>query len=182
MWFAMLYGFGFDRLGVVVGDLYWDPDTSKGQESAERGVRLELRVFRRGEPPRSIAAARPIEVGEPIWRVDLLESVAGEPGSLNRTHHHPAFTGWDPGPRVFAQDLSADPFGWLADKLAELPAVLSQAGLPEGTASSADADSLRKAAPEIVGTVRRLLDGVRGGELGQPPDVVSSAYIREGWL
>ena len=94
----VLYAFGFERVGVVVGDLYFvDPNPREGQEGAEHGVRLELRVFGRGELKGTIYSAQPIEIGQPIWRADLLESVAGRPGSFDRTHHHPAFTGWNPG-------------------------------------------------------------------------------------
>ncbi len=46
----MLYAFGFERVGVVVGDLYFvDPNPGKGQEGPEHGVRLELRVIGCGE-------------------------------------------------------------------------------------------------------------------------------------
>ena len=46
----MLYAFGFERVGVVVGDLFFvDPDPGPGQEGAERGVRLEVRVLERPE-------------------------------------------------------------------------------------------------------------------------------------
>ena len=45
----MLYAFGFERVGVLVGDLYHlDPRPARGQEGAERGVRVELRVLERG--------------------------------------------------------------------------------------------------------------------------------------
>src|SRR2546429_148902 len=45
----MLYAFGFDRVGVLVSDLYFiDPRPLEGQESAERGVRLEVRMLDRG--------------------------------------------------------------------------------------------------------------------------------------
>ena len=45
----MLYAFGFERVGVVAGDLYFvDPRLAKGQEGAEHGVRVELRVLERG--------------------------------------------------------------------------------------------------------------------------------------
>ena len=48
----VLYAFGFERVGVVVGDLYFvDPNPREGQEGAEHGVRLELRVFGRGGVP-----------------------------------------------------------------------------------------------------------------------------------
>ena len=46
----VLYAFGFERVGVVVGDLYFvDPNPREGHEGAEHGVRLELRVLGRGE-------------------------------------------------------------------------------------------------------------------------------------
>ncbi len=180
----MLYAFGFERVGVLVSDLYFvDPRPAKGQEGAERGVRLELRVLDRGALKGSIYSAQPIEVGQPIWRADLLESVAGPPGSFDRTHHHPAFTGWEPGRRVFVRELSADPLGWLAARLADLDGLLASAGVPAGVAGPDDARSLRDAAPEIVDVTRRLLEKVRSGELGQPPrDEAAAVSIRAGWL
>ena len=106
----MLYAFGFERIGVVVGDLYFvDPSPAPGQEGAERGVRLEVRMLGQGDLKGSIYSARPIEVGEPVWRADLLEAADGPPGSLNRAHHHPAWIGWKPGRRVFDRGLSAGP-------------------------------------------------------------------------
>jgi hypothetical protein len=166
----MLYAFGFDQVGVLVGDLYFvDPQPGQGQEGPEHGVRLELRVLERGSLKGSIYSAQPIEVGRPIWRVDLLESVAGRPGSFDRTHHHPVFSGWNPGRRVFVTELSADPLGWLGEKLADLDGLLVSAGVPADTAGPDDAENLHAAAPEIVDATRRLLDKVRAGELGNPP-------------
>ena len=188
----MLYAFGFERVGVVVGDLYFaDPHPGKGQEGPEHGVRLELRVLCRGELRGTIYSAQPIEVGQPIWRADLLESVAGPPGSFDRTHHHPRFTGWNPGHRVFTKELSADPLGWLGTQLADLDAVLASAGFPADTAGPSDAADLRRAVPEIVDVTRRLLGKVRSGELGNPPAGAAPAgsspadgpaLVRSGWL
>ena len=187
----MLYAFGFERVAVVVGDLYFvDPRPGTGQEGAEHGVRLELRVLSRGELKGSIYSAQPIEVGQPIWRADLLESVAGRPGSFDRTHHHPRFTGWNPGHRVFVKELSADPLGWLGAQLADLDALLAAAGLPADAAAPGDAADLRRAVPEIVGATRMLLDRVRSGELGNPPAgeppaggaPAPDALVRAGWL
>ena len=60
----MLYAFGFDRVGVLVSDLYFvDPKPQPGQEGAEHGVRLEVRMLGQGELQGSIYSARPIEVG-----------------------------------------------------------------------------------------------------------------------
>jgi hypothetical protein len=189
----MLYAFGFERVGVVVGDLYFvDPKPRPGQEGAEHGVRLELRVLERGALKGTIYSAQPIEVGQPIWRADFLESVEGQPGSFDRTHHHPAVKGWNPGRRVFDAELSADPFGWLGRKLADLDGLLATAGFAPEVAGPDDAESLRDVAPEIVDATRRLLDKVRSGELGNPPreealaaDGLSTGepvVIRTGWL
>jgi len=190
----VLYAFGFERIGVVVGDLYFvDPNPGKGQEGPEHGVRVELRVLGRGELKGSAYSARPIQIGEPIWRADLLESVAGHPGSFDRTHHHPRFSGWNPNHRVFVRELSADPLGWLGTQLADLDAMLATGGFPADTAGADDAESLRRAAPEIVDVARRLLGKVRSGELGNPPrgespaaDGVAAdggaAFVRAGWL
>jgi hypothetical protein len=180
----MLQAFVFERVGIVVGDLYFlDPNPAKGQEGAEHGVRLELRVFNRGDLKGSIYSAVPIEAASPIWRVDLLESVDGKPGSGDRTHHHPAFSArtWDPRPREFLRELSSDPLGWLGEQLADLPGILRRAGVPEDTAHPSDEASLREMAPVIVSTARMLLDKVRAGELGVAPKEDADS-IRNGWL
>ena len=179
----MLQAFVFEKVGVVVGDLYFlDPNPHKGQEGPEHGVRLELRAIDRGELKGSIYSAVPIAVGKPVWRVDLLESVDGKPGSFNRTHHHPKFTGWDPSPRSFVRELSADPLGWLAAQLADLPAILERAGVPRDIADPGDAASLRDMAPTIVGVTGMMLDKVRSGELGVAPAEGATDSIRNGWL
>src|SRR3984957_16235831 len=167
---GMLYAFGFERYGVVVGDLYHlDPNPRKGQEGPERGVRLELRVLERGKLRGGIYSAQPIEVGQPVWRADLLESVTGPPGSFDRTHHHPAFRGWEPGRRVFVRELSSDPLGWLGARLADLDGLLASAGFPADAVGPDDAESLLGVGPEIVDVTRRLLEKVHCGELGHPP-------------
>jgi hypothetical protein len=179
----MLYAFGFERVGVVVGDLYFvDPKPGKGQEGPEHGVRLELRLLERGALKGSIYSAQPIEVGQPLWRADFLESVAGRPGSFDRTHHHPVFNGWEPTSRIFVRELSADPLGWLSGKLADLADLVATAGFGADVLGPDDADSLRAVAPQIVDATRRLLDQVRAGELGQRPrdEVLAGASASSG--
>jgi hypothetical protein len=180
----MLQAFVFEKVGVVVGDLYFlDPNPHKGQEGPEHGVRLELRAIDRGDLKSSIYSAVPIAVGKPIWRVDLLESVDGKPGSFDRTHHHPVFTDkWDPTSRVFLRELSQDPLGWLGGQLADLPGVLDRAGVPQDTADPADAAGLKEMAPAIVSVASMMLDKVRAGELGTAPADGAADSIRNGWL
>lgn len=78
----MLAAFGFEALGVVVGDMYFiDPSPLEGQETPERGVRLELRLVDRADPQGSIYAGVPIAFTRPVWRVDLFD-----PRRAHRAH------------------------------------------------------------------------------------------------
>lgn len=179
----MLYAFGFERVGILVSDMYIViPTPRPGEEGAERGVRLEVRLLERGELRGSIYSARPIEVGLPVWRADLLEAVDGPPGSLNRAHHHPAFRGWEPGRRVFNAGLAASPVPWVAGQLSDLEGMLERAGVARDEVTAADAESLRRCVPEITRVVDRLLEQVRGGELAAAPDGETVASARVGWL
>jgi hypothetical protein len=182
----VLYVFGFGRSGVVAGDLYFlDPNPARGQEGAEHGVRVEVRLLEGGALPGSPYSARPISIGRPVWRADLLESADGQPGSNDRVHYHPALRGWEPGPRVFDRELTADPVGWVAGRLADLEGLLAEAGAGGDPADAADAAELRRCLPEITSAVSGLLERVRRGELGRPPVPVAGeplTSIRSGWL
>ncbi|OBI86994.1 hypothetical protein [Mycobacterium asiaticum] len=178
----MLAAFGFESLGVVVGDMYFvDPSPMTGQETPERGVRLELRLVDRDKPQGSIYAGIPIAFARPVWRVDLFGSTESPPGTLDRAHHHPRFDGWEPGRRHFVPELSADPVSWLAGQLADPAAVLERAGVDLDEVTEADLTGLAAAAPEIVASVKRMLDGVRDGELAPAP-AEPVAAARTGWL
>jgi hypothetical protein len=180
---AVLYVFGFERIGVLVSDLYFvDPEPNPGQEGAERGVRLEVRMLGQGELKGTIYSARPIEVGEPVWRADLLEAADGPPGSLDRAHHHPTFDGWNPGQRVFDRSLSASPVQWVGDQLSDLDGLLQRAGVQADESFAADADSLRGCVGEIMAAVRGLLDKVNAGELAKAPSGGELASARVSWL
>lgn len=178
----MLYMFGFQKVGVVLSDLYFvDPEPDEGQEGAERGVRLEVRLLAQGTHDGTIYAARPIAVDRPVWRADLLERADGPAGSFDRTHHHPAFRGWEPGKRAFDRALSDDPVAWVGRALEDLPGLLAQAHLGPSDVGADDARQLRDAVPEILDTLRRLLDRVHAGELAAAPAArVDTARV--SWL
>jgi hypothetical protein len=179
----MLYVFGFDRLAVVISDLFFQhPSPPPGEEGPEHGVRVELRRIEAGQLRGSIYSARPIAVAEPLWRVDLLESVEGPLGSFDRTHHHPRFTGWDESARHFDGGLSADPFGWLERRLSDLPALLTELGAGPDVAGSEDATGLHAATEEIMAVVRRILDRVRAGDAGRAPEGPLVGAVRASWL
>jgi len=179
----MLQLFGFNRIGVVVGDIYFiDPAPIKGQESPEHGVRVEVRMLEAGRLTGSIYSARPISIAEPIWRADLLGSTDGVPGSLDRAHHHPNMRDWEPGRRVFDRDLSSDPVGFVGTMLSDLEGLLTRAGIEVDAALAADARCLRGAVPEVQRAVTSILDQVQAGELGTAPDGDGLSSARVSWL
>jgi hypothetical protein len=179
----MLQVFGFDRIGVAVGDIYFiDPAPAKGQEGPEHGVRVEVRMLEAGELAGSIYSARPISIAEPIWRADLLESTDGVPGSLNRAHHHPNMSDWEPRKRVFDRDLSSDPVGFVGTMLSDLEGLLTRAGIEVDATLAADARSLRGAVPEVERAVTSMLDQVKAGLLGTAPEGDDLTSARVSWL
>ena len=179
----MLYLLGFDRVGVVVGDLYFvDPDPIPGQETPERGVRVEVRLLEQGTAEGTIYAARPIAVGRPIWRADLLESVDSPFGSFDRTHHHPHFEGWEPGHRVFDVELSSDPLPAVGRALSDLGALLRASNMSLDDVGPDDPAMLKDAVPEILAEVSRVLAGIKRGELAKAPASGDLSSVRESWL
>jgi hypothetical protein len=178
----MLNMFAFERVAVVLSDLYFvDPNPRPGQEGAERGVRIELRRIEAGDLKGSIYSARPITIGAPLWRVDLLETAAGPMGTFDRTHHHPRFKGWEPSERVFVPELSTDPLEWLGNRLRDVRSVLAGARIKPRELGPDDVEAINAAAPDIVDCVRRQLDLVHEGRLARAPerDVTEA---RMSWL
>lgn len=178
----MLIIFGFNELAIALGDLYFaDPNARPGQEGAERGVRLELRWLELCANRGSLYASRAVTLGRPVWRADLLESVAAEPGSLDRTHHHPKMNGWESGPRYYEPEMSADPIAWLRRVLSDPVKIFQWAELP--APSEGDIEGIAQAAPRIANLVEELMTQVRSGKLAQvPPDIDAKTGIRVGWL
>jgi len=178
----VLWSLAFDRIGIVMSDLYFvDPNLDQGAGGAERGVRIELRKFERDELKGSVYSAVPIRVDRPIWRIDLLETVDSTPGSLNRAHHHPRFHGWEPGNRVFVEELSADPLAWVAKRFAEIEAVLADAAIDISELGSHDVESVRAAGPAVIAQLEHQLAEVVAGRAGQAPSE-RDEFVRSSWL
>jgi hypothetical protein len=178
----VLWALAFDRVGIVVSDLYFvDPNLDQGVEGAERGVRIELRMFQRDDLKGSVYSAVPIRVDRPIWRIDLLETADSMPGSLNRAHYHPRFDGWEPVKRVFDEDLSADPLAWVAKRFAEIDAVLADAGVDPSQLGSHDVESVRAATPAVLTQLEHQLAEVAAGRAGQAP-TEHGEFVRSSWL
>jgi hypothetical protein len=179
----MLQVFGFGQIGIVLGDIYFiDPNPEPGQEGPERGVRMEVRMLAPGELTGSMYSSRPITIGEPVWRVDLLESADGPPGSLDRVHHHPNMRNWEPYPRVFDPALTADPVGWLGVRLADVEMLLRSADIEVDATLAVDAQQLRASVPEVQRAVATMLDRVKAGELATAPKGDDLTSARVSWL
>ncbi|MCP2253353.1 hypothetical protein LY13_002103 [Prauserella aidingensis] len=165
----MMRTFCFDKLAVLAEDIHFvDPDPYPGQEGAERGVRVELRLLDPQPQTGSVYSSSRIVLDTAVWRVDILESVAAGPGSRDRVHYHPDMADNEPGDRVFDSELSADPETWLAARLAA-PADFLGDKLGDLTAYDSDLAALRTEAGTIVDAVSDLLRRVRAGELAQEP-------------
>jgi hypothetical protein len=90
--------------------------------SMEHGARIELRE-RPAQPHRgSESAAQVIAVDRPLWRADLFDRLADEPGTFAAAHYHPGFDGNEPLDRAWDPNLTADPWQWLGDQFASLGA------------------------------------------------------------
>jgi hypothetical protein len=156
------------RSAVIVGPIaatteYWEETQADG--TREAGCRVQLRRVRETRPPvpppqpRRDALFWSIE--EPIWRADLFTTV-GSATAFDAAHYHPTFTGLVPCERVGDPAIEADPFGWIERRLADVPAMLAEAGHTD-LARELDPDALRQAMPAILATIRTTLGFRPGG-------------------
>lgn len=148
-----------DHLALTLRETdFADPALAGQPDVRERGVRLEVRpvtVTAEG----SLYSSPALALAPPVCRVDLLESA---PGAADRVHWHPVMHDGEPGERVFDEDLSADPEGWLAARLRDLPSLV--AGAPEADRGPllADADAVAALAGEVAAQVAASLASLRG--------------------
>jgi hypothetical protein len=91
--------------------------------SMEHGARIELRELTAHPRRGSESAAQLITLDRPLWRADLFDRLADQPGSFGAAHYHPEFSGNEPCPRAWDPELTARPWSWLRDQFARPGAV-----------------------------------------------------------
>ena len=150
------------RSAVIVGPIaatteYWEETQADG--TRETGCRVQLRLVRETKPPIPPVPARRDAVfwsiEEPIWRADLFTTV-GSATTFDAAHYHPTFTGLVPCERVGDPRIEADPFAWIEGRLADVPAMLAEAGHAD-LVRDIDLDALSQAMPPILATIRATL-------------------------
>ena len=90
--------------------------------SMEHGVRIELREAAPQQHRGSESAAQLITADRPLWRADLFDRLTDIPGSFGVAHYHPEFSGNEPCDRTWDPELTANPWRWLRDHIANLGA------------------------------------------------------------
>jgi len=119
--------------------------------SMEHGARIELRE-RPAQPHRgSESAAQVVAVDRPLWRADLFDRLADEPGTFGAAHYHPGFDGNEPRDRAWDPNLTADPWQWLGDQFASLGAGSGHDPWPLDPQDAAEWPGL---ADQVVGLAR----------------------------
>jgi hypothetical protein len=139
----------FDNVAVAITRIdFVDPAVAHLPDARERGVRIEIRAAE-SVADGSVYVSSSIALRPAGCRIDLLES---KPGACDRMHWHPAMTDGEPRDRVFDESLSADPLGWVADRLADVTSLIApQSDSRRGY--EADASSVAAVADEILAAV-----------------------------
>jgi hypothetical protein len=117
--------------------------------SMEHGARIELRELA-GQPRRgSESAAQLLVVDRPMWRADLFDRLTDAPGSFAAAHYHPKFDGNEPCPRDWSPHLTASPWEWLGEQVAQL-------GSGRGRLDAADSRELSELSAPIVALAQQF--------------------------
>lgn len=153
----MRYQFLNGQVAILVQ--YWEERYEENGEQVDGGPRIDVRrveaVEGRAHRP-GATGYRILPVGDGgIYRIDLSTKINSDV-PVKRYHHHPDFRDGDVGPRVFDDELSADPIGWTEQTLRNLPDLLAGKGLPD-LQESIDAEQLSRAMPLIMQSVQLSL-------------------------
>jgi hypothetical protein len=138
--------------GVAVVVRHWF-EIDLEDASMEHGARIELRELAAHPRRGSESAAQLITLDRPLWRADLFDRLADEPGTFGVAHYHPEFSGNEPCPRVWDPELTARPWRWLRDQFAR-PGVAQPNGQWE--LDPADTAELSGLADAVVTLARQV--------------------------
>lgn len=117
------------------------------QDGRECGVRLELRLSEPDTLPGSIYASRAVSITRGVCRFDLLESA---PGAKDRMHWHPEMPNGEGRKRLYDDELTRDPVGWLGRQLRDAIGLLKTGGIDAPERFADDARLLARMADDIV--------------------------------
>jgi hypothetical protein len=146
----MLQIFVFGPIAITAG--YWE---QRGAE-VESGARVEIRRVRPVDVPGAAPGVAGLELSpipQGIWRADLFRDERGEPVF----HYHPHFVDGDVGERSFDDRLTADPVGFVIDRLTALPDLLADSGASD-VIDDLDVDEIRRNLPLIREAIERSFE------------------------
>lgn len=138
--------FAFSEAALIVRHWF---EIDLTDASMEHGCRVEVRRLAPRERRGSESASQLVVVDQPLWRADLFDSLASEPGTYAVAHFHPSFDGVEPCAREWDENLSADPWQWLEDQLSSWRVAGDQSPIPE-----ADAEEVGEMAATVVAAGR----------------------------
>ena len=148
----------FDTLAVTVERTdFLDPQFAAKPDTRERGVRVEIRPVNTTHAG-SIYASDKMTLQPALCRIDLLES---GPGAADRMHWHPTMRAGEPGSRTFDSSMAVDPLGWLAERMADVIALLDHAGVEGTQRHKASAGQVAQIVDDIVDAARSGLEWAR---------------------
>lgn len=140
--------FAFSNCAVVARHWF---EVDLHDASMEHGARIEVRELSPHQHRGSESAAQLITADRPLWRADLFDRLADQPGTFAAAHYHPYFAGNEPCARKWDPVLRADPWHWLSEQLASLGSAAGDEAWPLG---AADALDVPRNANQIVAAVR----------------------------
>lgn len=146
----MLHVLALSRSAVTIRHWF---EINLDDGSMEHGARIEVRRLRDQQHRGSESASQLVTVDETLWRADLFDQLAGPAGTFAAAHYHPEFAASEPCARVWDTRLTADPWGWLGDQVANLGAA---PGRPGWLVDPEDAQELRGLAAVIVGLAQQF--------------------------
>ena len=141
----MLHAFIVGPIAITVG--HW---VQRGVDT-ESGARVEIRRVEHEVIPGAaagVAGLRLLPVSHGIWRADLFR----DQDDKVIYHYHPNFELGDVGEREFDDQLTADPVGFVIDRLRDLRAVLVASGAAD-LADAVDYGEVTRALPAIQAAI-----------------------------